>query len=74
MTFNHQYRILPVPTGQYPLTGDTNHPSSIAGTVSSLKASALRLHCVAVLLELYNKPNALDEAVETLESIAKFHK
>lgn len=73
MTLDHQYRITPIPTGQYPPTGDTDQSVSIPEAISSLKASALRLNCIARLLELYDKPGALDEAVETLESITQFY-
>lgn len=74
MSFDRQYKILPTSIGQYPPTGSNDYPISTSDTVNLLKASALRLSGIASLLELYDKPGGLDEAVETLEAIAKFHK
>jgi hypothetical protein len=70
------YRILPTKSGQYPLTGDISCIQTAADhqhMIGNLKAFALRLTCMASLLEIYDMPGGLEEAVETLESIAKFY-
>jgi len=69
-------QILPISTGRYPSTGDIPAvvlPPNLEDLSKILRISALRLNCMASLVELYKTPEGLKEAVETLESIAQFY-
>jgi len=72
---HQEYKMLPIKGAHSPSTGDhhQNCQSALKDYASQLKASALLLNCIARLIELYEIPGAMEEAVTTLESIATFY-
>lgn len=68
------YAITSIPSSIYPRTGEINFVLDHQELCTHLRTAALRLNCVAILLELDEIPEGLDEALETLEAIAaEFH-
>ena len=71
------YLISSLHSAQYPPTEET--VSTVWSLTdrqefsTSLKVTALRLNCIAKLIELYEMPGGLEEAVQVLESIANFY-
>ena len=67
------YVMTSIPSSIYPRTGEIDFALDRQELCTHLRTTALRLKCVAILLELYELPGGLDEALATLEAIAEFH-